>query len=122
MQFNQKLTTERYHAASFFSCSEVFCRYLQAEKKGTVTNYLHDPKQTLAIACVEAVRPKFQELMKDELMESLCHDYSTNHVESANSILWSIDGKSTFSSAKNVIFAADLSSSLLNDGYEATYR
>lgn len=65
----------------------------------------------------QAIRPVYERLSNNELLERCLGGFTQNNNESVNSLIWSMAPKVTSSGAKIVEIATYIATNIFNDGY-----
>lgn len=97
------------------SGEDTWCSYQKAKASGTLGSYKH--KNPLPDEVQEAIRPVYEKLSNDELLERCLEGYTQNNNESLNAVIWSMAPKVLSSGAKIVEIASYIAASIFNDGY-----
>lgn len=90
-----------------------WCGWQRDQAKGT-NDYKH--KSPLAPAVVEVIKPTFEALSADELLERCLEGATQNQNESLNSVVWSLCPKESFAGLTTVETACAMAVSRFNDG------
>ncbi|XP_071572857.1 uncharacterized protein [Temnothorax nylanderi] len=95
--------------------SESWCKWQQAKAKGELSNFSHDysalPKEVLNV-----IKPIYEDLSKDTLLERCVGGFTQNNNESYNQLVWKIAPKTMHSGAVTVNIAALLATCMFNNG------
>lgn len=95
--------------------TESWCKWQQAKAQGRLNNFRHDyvalPKTVL-----DVIKPIYEDLSTDKLLERCVGGYTQNSNESFNQLIWKIAPKSMNSGAKIVNIAALLATCMFNNG------
>ncbi|XP_039307368.1 uncharacterized protein LOC120358202 [Solenopsis invicta] len=95
-------------------CSESWCDWKKAQAANSLATYHHKPPLPKEI--FEAIKPIYEELSRDDLLNRCLGGYTQNSNESFNAAVWNLAPKS-YSSGKKVLCAAtDIAVCTFNDG------
>ena len=94
---------------------DTWCKY---NRDPTVYKHTNPMPKAVAVH----IKPVFDRLSKDYLLERCVDGYTQNAAESFNNILWHYCPKSTFVGAKPLNIAASLAIMTYNDGHENLLR
>lgn len=95
-------------------CSKSWCNWKKAQEAGTLDTFRH--KSPLSEEVYEAIKPIYEDLSRDELLNRCLGGYTQNSNESFNATVWNLAPKS-YSSGKTVLnIAADIATCVFNDG------
>lgn len=92
-----------------------WCSWQQANPKGTLNDYTHNP--ALHAKVIEAIKPIYVDLSKDELLERCLGAFHQNNNECLNSVIWKFAPKTSWSGRPTVETAANIASILFNNGH-----
>lgn len=92
-----------------------WCKWQQAKAKGGLRNFRHD-YSALPKTVLDAIKPIYEDLSNDKLLERCVGGYTQNSNESFNQLIWKIAPKSMHSGAKIVNIAAFLATCTFNNG------
>ncbi|XP_046418066.1 uncharacterized protein LOC124178624 [Neodiprion fabricii] len=84
---------------------------------GTLDEYEH--KNALAQIVQDTIRPIYEDLTADDLLEWCEGGFTQNNNESVNSVIWSMAPKTNSSGANIVQIATYIATSTFNDGYKS---
>ena len=87
--------------------SDSWCKWRKAEALGELHEYSHPPP--LCTEVQNMLRPIYEDLSSDNLLERRLGGHTQNNNESFNSVLWSMAPKHIFCSAKTIELVAFLS-------------
>ena len=96
-------------------CSESWCKWKQAQVAGTLDSFRH--KTPMKIEVFEAIKPIYEELSQDELLNRCLGGYTQNSNESFNATVWNLAPKSYSSGKKILDIATDIAVCNFNDGF-----
>lgn len=113
--FLHKISTKKNPQHNF--CDISWCNYLQAKENRTLKDYEHP--SPLPQIVQDAIRPVYENLTSDDLLERCVGGFTQNNNESLNAVIWSIASKTKFCGKNSVDFAASVATSLFNDGHNA---
>ncbi|KAK9873391.1 hypothetical protein WA026_022454 [Henosepilachna vigintioctopunctata] len=91
--------------------SDSWCTWQQAKAEDTLNDYVHNRPLSN-----EVIKPIYEELSKDDLLNSCLVGYTLNSNESFNSVLWTMAPKSISSGLKVLSVCSDLAVCILNHG------
>jgi len=95
-------------------CSKSWCNWKKAQEAGTLDTFRH--KSPLSEEVYEAIKPIYEDLSRDELLNRCLGGYTQNSNECFNATVWNLAPKS-YSSGKTVLnIAADIATCVFNDG------
>lgn len=98
------------------SGEDSWCTWQKAKASGSLKNYNH--ASPLSTDVQDAIKPIYETLSNDDLLERCLGGFTQNNNESVNSVIWSMAPKVTSSGAKIVEIATYIACSVFNDGYE----
>lgn len=101
--------------------SESWCKWQQAKTKGELCDFSHD-YSALPESVLKAIKPIYEDLSKDALLERCVGGYTQNNNESYNNIIWKIAPKTMHSGAITVEIAAYIAACMFNDGVTSLLR
>lgn len=91
-----------------------WCKYQKAIAAGTVGSFKHKPR--IALPCMDAIRPVFNDLSKRELLRRCLGGKTQNSNESINNVIWRLCPK-TFGAGRRIAeIATNEATILFNDG------
>ncbi|XP_014476600.1 PREDICTED: uncharacterized protein LOC106745478 [Dinoponera quadriceps] len=99
---------------------ESWCQWQKARALGKLQDFKHEP--TLPKEVLDAIKPIYTDLSRDDLLERCVGAFNQNNNESFNNIIWKFAPKSTFSGAKTVQIAANIATIIFNNGHTALLR
>jgi len=94
---------------------ESWCRWQQAKAKGGLKNFRHD-YSALPKTVLNLIKPIYEDLSNDKLLERCVGGYTQNSNESFNQLIWKMAPKTMHSGAKIVNIAAFLATCTFNNG------
>ncbi|KYQ49805.1 hypothetical protein ALC60_11124, partial [Trachymyrmex zeteki] len=94
---------------------ESWCKWQQAKAKGGLRNFRHD-YSALPKTVLDAIKPIYEDLSNDKLLERCVGGYTQNSNESFNQLIWKIAPKTMHSGVKIVNIAAFLATCTFNNG------
>jgi hypothetical protein len=95
-------------------CSESWCEWKKAQATGSLDSFHHKP--ALSNEVFEAIRPIYEDLSRDELLNRCLGGYTQNSNESFNSTVWHLAPKNYSSGKKILQIASDIAVCNFNDG------
>ncbi|XP_011861628.1 PREDICTED: uncharacterized protein LOC105558524 [Vollenhovia emeryi] len=95
--------------------AESWCKWQKSKAAGTLSDFKHD-YSALPEIVLKAIRPIYQDLSADKLLERCVGGYTQNSNESYNQLVWKIAPKITHSGATIVEIAALLATCTFNNG------
>jgi len=98
-------------------CDPQWCKYLQAKLNGQ--QFSHNSKSTIPRACLDMIKPVFNELCSQTSLARVVGGGSQNANEAFHSLLWTMAPKHRFCSSIILRIALGLSTIIYNDGYDA---
>ncbi|CAF1959104.1 unnamed protein product [Rotaria magnacalcarata] len=98
-------------------CEPQWCKYLQSQLNGRA--FVPDPRTKIPRACLDLVKPVFEELCSKTSLARVLGGGSQNANESFHSLLWTMVPKHRFCSSTVLRIGLGLSTILFNDGYES---
>ena len=96
-------------------CDPQWCKYLQAKLNGRP--FYHGSKSNIPKACLNIIKPVFQELCSQTSLARVMGGGSQNANEAFHSLLWTMAPKHRFCSSTILRIALGLSTIIYNDGY-----
>lgn len=97
-----------------------WCMWQKAKAEGSLKNYKH---QTALPEIVQtAIKPVYEALSKEDLLQRCVGGYTQNNNESYNQNIWKLAPKTTFGSLRIVEIAAYVTASVFNDGSDSYLR
>jgi len=91
-----------------------WCSWQRAKALGTLYEYQH--KTPLSQQIFDAVKPIYEDLSRDDLLNRCLGGFTQNSNESFNSMVWSIAPKTLSSGKKIVDIATNIATCIFNDG------
>lgn len=98
--------------------TESWCSWQRASANNELDSYQYDYKP-LPKDVLDAIKPIYEELSKDSLLERCVGGFNQNNNESYNQLIWKITPKIIPSGLKTVELAAHISVCMFNEGFEA---
>lgn len=98
-----------------------WCEWQQAKTNGTLRKYKQS-FNTLPAEVLNAIRPIYEDLSKDELLRRCLGGFTQNANESINNIIWKVAPKTTNSSKKIIEIASYIAVCLFNEGVTALLK
>ena len=98
-------------------CDQRWCKYLQA--KANAEAFTHRSSTTIPRACLDLIKPVFNELCSYSSLERVVGAGSQNANESFHSLVWTMAPKHRYCSSTILRLALGLSTIVYNDGYQA---
>ncbi|CAH2083321.1 unnamed protein product [Euphydryas editha] len=95
-------------------CSESWCDWKKAQAANSLDTFHHKPP--LSQEVFKAIRPIYEELSRDELLNRCLGGYTQNSNESFNATVWKLAPKSYSSGKKVLNVATDIEVCCFNDG------
>ncbi|CAB3247586.1 unnamed protein product [Arctia plantaginis] len=92
-----------------------WCSYQKALATTGVENFKHD-YTPLPLDVIEAIKPIYEDLSKDELLERCLVGFNQNVNESLNQLIWRIALKKLSGSRQIVEFASYVAACTFNEG------
>ncbi|XP_018316253.1 uncharacterized protein [Mycetomoellerius zeteki] len=100
------------------SGADSWCEWRQAEVKNQLRSYKH-PAQLIDEGIEKHIRPIYEQLSKDELLNRCLGGHTQNSNESFNPTVWRMAPKHLHSGVKIIEIAANLAAGIFNEGYSA---
>jgi len=107
-------TDENPHHERCPSGADSWCKYQKTKATTGVESYYH--KDTLPKDVLDAIKPIYEDLTKEELLKRCLGGFTQNNNESLNKLIWTIAPKKLSGSFMIVEIAARVSASLFNEG------
>lgn len=98
--------------------AESWCAWQRASAAGTLASFKHD-YQALPNYVLQAMKPVYEDLSKDVLLERCVGEFTQNSNESFNQIIWKITPKHLPAGLSVVEMAANISACQFNEGTSA---
>lgn len=95
-------------------CSESWCNWKKAQAANSLDTFYHKPP--LPEEVFEAIKPIYEELSRDELLNRCLGGYTQNSNESFNATVWNLAPKSYSTGKKVLNIATDIAVCNFNDG------
>lgn len=96
-------------------CSSSWCTWQQAAADNKLESYKHK-YNALPADVLEAMKPIYEDLSKDALLERCVGGFTQNSNESYNQLVWKIAPKTLHAGAKVVEIAAYVAAGMYNEG------
>lgn len=100
--------------------TDSWCTWQKANAVGNLKNYVHKP--ALPDIVQTAIKPVYEALSNEELLQRCLGGFTQNNNESLNQKIWKIAPKSTFGSFRIIEIAAYVAASTFNDGADSYLR
>lgn len=91
-----------------------WCTWQKAKAENSLDTYEHKP--ALSTEVFNAIKPVYEDLTRDELLERCLGGFTQNTNESFNSTVWNIAPKNISSRKKVLDIATDVATCVFNDG------
>lgn len=91
-----------------------WCSWQKSKANGTLAEYKH--KTALHPLVFDAIKPIYEELSRDDLLNRCLGGFTQNSNESFNSVVWSMAPKSSSSGKVVLDTAANMAVCIFNDG------
>ena len=98
-------------------CNPQWCKYLQSQINDR--NFVPDPRTKIPRACLDLLKPVFEELCSKTSLARVLGGGSQNANESFHSLLWTMVPKHRFCSSTILRIGLGLSTIIFNDGFES---
>jgi len=95
---------------------ESWCKWRKAEAEDTLASFRHD-NPPLTDEVLEVIKPIYEDLSSDELLERCLEAETQNNNESLNSLIWTFAPRHLHSWAKIVEIATFLAVVIFNEGF-----
>lgn len=95
--------------------ADSWCSWQRAKASGNLEEYQHKPPLNKDV--FNAVKPIYEDLSNDNLLNRCLGGFTQNNNESFNSVVWSIAPKTTSSNKILLDLATDISVCKFNDGF-----
>ena len=119
--FYHKISTDAKPQHQYCPAGESsWCKYRKAEAKQTLKDFKHAP--ALSDDVQEVLKPIYEDLTKDELLERCLGGNTQNNNESFNATVWSMAPKHTFSGKKIVKIACLTAACIFNEGFSTVLK
>ena len=119
--YNHKISTnEEPHHSYCPSGAESWCEYRKHEAAGTLDSYDHPPPLDDEIQVI--LKPIYEELASDELLERCLGSNTQNNNESFNSCVWQLAPKHIFCGRKVLEIAVWIAASTFNEGFASILK
>lgn len=96
--------------------ADSWCKYQKAKATSGLEKFKHEPLPEDVLA---AIKPIYEDLSKDELLQRCVGGFTQNNNESLNQLIWKIAPKSLMGSSKIVEIAAYIAACTFNEGSSA---
>ncbi|CAH2105036.1 unnamed protein product [Euphydryas editha] len=116
--FFHKISTDSNPQHSY--CSETWCKYKITVKNNSVHKFKHPP--ALAKDVQEVLKPIYDDLTKQELLERCLGGNTQNNNESFNNCVWSMAPKHIFCGKKIVKIACQTAACIFNEGFHPVLK
>lgn len=94
--------------------ADSWCSWQRAKAQNTLDTYQHKP--ALSIEIFNAIKPIYEDLSRNELLERCLGGYTQNNNECFNSTVWNIAPKTVSSNKKVLDIATSVATCIFNDG------
>lgn len=94
--------------------TDSWCSWQKAKTLGDLKNYKHD--KALPENVAEAIKPIYEELTNDDLLERCVGAFNQNNNESFNAVIWNMAPKTSTSGVSIVNIATNIAVCKFNDG------
>lgn len=101
-------------------CSDSWCTWKIAQAEGSLATYEH--QTAIPMEVFEAIKPIYEELSRDELLNRCLGGFTQNSNESFNATVWNLAPKSYSSGKKILDIATDIAVCNFNDGLISVLR
>ncbi|XP_039313194.1 uncharacterized protein LOC120359517 [Solenopsis invicta] len=115
--FHKCSTDEKPQHDNCPTTKDSWCKWQKAYALGNINNFKHEPAMPEAES--QAIKPIYEDLTRDDLLERCLGAFNQNNNESINQIIWKIAPKSAFSGTSIVQIAANVATIMFNDGHVA---
>lgn len=116
--YYHKISTDKKPQHSY--CSESWCKYKKAVRDKTVKSFKHPP--ALAEDVQEILKPIYEDLTKQELLERCLGGNTQNNNESFNNCVWAMAPKHVFSGKIIVQIACQTAACIFNEGFKPVLK
>ncbi|XP_067213596.1 uncharacterized protein [Linepithema humile] len=97
-----------------------WCKWRVAEAKGELADFHHEP--ALIASVQEAIRPIYEALSSDDLLQRCTGGNTQNDNESFNACLWKLVPKHLHCGEQTIRIAAYIASGIFNEGYSSILK
>jgi len=94
--------------------SESWCSWQRAKADNDLANHNHNP--TMDIKVYEAIKPIYDDLSRNDLLQRCLGGYTQNTNECFNKVVWTIAPKNSFGGKLLLDVAVDIATMTFNDG------
>lgn len=98
------------------NCSPSLCKYQKAVEDGTIDEFDHK-NPPLNDNVIQVIKPIYQSLSADSLLERCLESETQNNNESLNSLIWTFAPKHIHAGLKTIEIATFFAVSIFNEGY-----
>ncbi|XP_039303732.1 uncharacterized protein LOC120357462 [Solenopsis invicta] len=120
--FDHKRSTDKNpHHERCPKGSTSWCAWRKSEAAGTLSTFTHD-KAPLNDEVLNVIRPIYEDLSNDTLLERCLGAYTQNNNESLNALIWKIAPKHLHCGTKTVEIATFLAVCLFNEGFNSILK
>lgn len=102
------------------SGSDSWCQWRKAEADGTLNEFTHKP--SLNEKVLEVIKPIYEDLTSDSLLQRCLGANTQNNNESLNSLIWTFAPKHIHCGALTVEIATQIAVSIFNEGFTAILK
>lgn len=113
---HKRSTEENPHHERCPAGSTSWCAWRKAEAAGTLDAYTHK-KPPLNDAVLDVIRPVYEDLTSDNLLQRCLGCFTQNNNESLNALIWLFAPKHLYSGKDIVEIATFLATCIFNGGY-----
>ena len=99
-------------------CDESWCEWKKAEAAKTLQSFKHS-YSALPDDVLQAIKPVYEDLSSDTLLERCLGGFTQNNNESYNQLVWKISSKSVSGTSTTVEIAAYVAACVFNEGSSA---
>ena len=116
-----KISTDKTPQHQFCPVGEdSWCSYQRAKATNDLKKYKHKPP--LSSQVFEAIKPVYEDLSREELLERCVGGYTQNSNESFNVTVWDLAPKSQSSGKVILDIATDIAVCTFNDGFKSILK
>ena len=116
--YYHKISTDEKPQHSY--CSDSWCKYKKAVRDKTVKSFKHPP--ALAQDVQEILKPIYEDLTKQELLERCLGGNTQNNNESFNNCVWAMAPKQVFSRKIIVQIACQTAACIFNEDFKPVLK
>ncbi|XP_044574589.1 uncharacterized protein LOC123258566 [Cotesia glomerata] len=109
-----KISTNEY--PQHMNCSSSWCKYQKAIEDGTIDEFDHK-NPPLNDKVLEVIKPIYESLSADSLLERCLGSETQNNNESLNSLIWTFAPKHIHAGPKTIEIATFFAVSIFNEGF-----